>query len=135
MEAIPVIIALVVLLAVLGGYIWVVSWAINDAQKRGYGSGLIVVLFWIFGPVAAVIWLIARPTETLVQRAPKSYDDPEDALAAASRLDSLGDWDAAAELYTSVAERWPEHRKYAGNCLAEVKQKLASHDPQAKDVP
>jgi hypothetical protein len=133
MEIILVIIVCTVMLALLGGYLWIVSWAIGDAQKRGHGGGLVVLLFWLFGPLAALIWLVTRPKETLFEQRPESYDDPEDAMAAASRLDSLGDWSAASKLYQSIGERWPEHSEYVGNCLADVRRKQASLDPQTED--
>jgi len=125
-EIIPVIIVCLVMLALVGGYLWTVSWAISDAQKRGHGGGFVVFLFWLFGPLAALIWLIARPSETLLERGPETYTDPDNAMAAAARLDSLGDWDAAVKLYGSVAERWPEHSEYVGNCLSDVQRKLES---------
>jgi hypothetical protein len=134
MEIIAVIIVCLFMIALFGGYLWAVSWTIRDAQKRGHDGGFVVVLFWLFGPFAALVWLTTRPKETLIERAPETYDDPEDATAAASRLDSLGDWNAAAMLYESIAERWPEHSEYVGNCLTDVKRKSASLDPQTNDV-
>ena len=123
MEIIPVIIVSVLFLSAIVGYLWCVTWAIGDAQRRGQGGGLIVLLFWLFGPFAALVWLAARPSQALIERAPSDYDDADDAMAAASRLDSLGDWDAALSLYRSIAERWPEHAPYVTNCIADITQK------------
>lgn len=126
MEIIPVVIVSVLFLSAIVGYLWCVTWAIGDAQRRGQGGGLIVVLFWLFGPLAALVWLGVRPTQALIERAPADYDDADDAMAAASRLDSLGDWDAALSLYRSVAERWPEHSTYVTNCIADITQKQSA---------
>jgi hypothetical protein len=126
MNIVPVILVCVAMFAVIGGYLWTVAWAIGDAQRRGQGGGFIVFLFWLFGPLAALVWLILRPKQSLIERTPDDYTDPDDALAAASRLDSLGDWDAAVALYRSVAARWPEHSIYADNCISEVTQKQSA---------
>jgi hypothetical protein len=87
---------------------------------------LIVVLFWLFGPLAALVWFSVRPTQRLSERTPIDYTDPDDALAAASDLDSLGEWDAAISLYRSVAGRWPEHSKYIDQCVADIAHKQAA---------
>ena len=126
MEIIPIIFVCVVILAFVVAYLGGVAWAIGDAQRRGYGGGIVVLLFWLFGPFAALVWLICRPTQSLLERSPDDYHDPEDAIAAASRLDSLGDWDAAIALYRSAAERWPEHAKYIENCINDIIEKKAS---------
>jgi hypothetical protein len=44
-------------------------------------------------------------------------------LAAASRLDSLGEWDAAIKLYEDAAVRWPEHKSYAAACIQRIAEK------------
>ena len=49
---------------------------------------------------------------------------PEEALDAAGKLDSQGDWHEAIAAYRKVAERWPEHETYVANCIAEVEMKL-----------
>ena len=123
MQIIPVVVISVVLVCAIAGYLWCVAWAIGDAQKRGQSGGFIVLLFWLLGPLAALIWLGVRPEQSLIERLPDDYNDPDDAIAAASRLDSLGDWDAAISLYRSVAERWPEHSTYVTNCIADIDQK------------
>jgi hypothetical protein len=54
---------------------------------------------------------------------PDSYGNAEDALAAASRFNTYGDWDTAIEFYRSIAARWPEHANYAESCIDEVTKK------------
>ncbi len=61
-----------------------------------------------------------------VERSPDGYDDPDDAIAAASRLDRNGDWDAAVALYRSAASRWPDHADYAERCIEEIAEKQAA---------
>ena len=126
MEIVPAILVCVAMIAVIGGYLWTVAWAIGDAQRRGYGGCMILVLFWLFGPLAALVWLTMRPKQTLLARSPNDYDDPDDAMAAASRLETLGDWDAAIALYRSAADRWPEHSDYIQNCIEEIVRKQAA---------
>lgn len=130
MEIIAILIVSALVLSVIAGYLWSVAWAIGDAQKRGQSGGFVLLLFWLFGPFAAFIWFLFRPKQTLIERSPTDYDDADDATAAASRLDSLGDWNAAIRLYRSVAERWPEHETYTTNCISELDSKLASMPAQ-----
>lgn len=132
MEIIPVIIVSTLLFSVIAGYLWSVAWAIGDAQKRGQSGGSIVLLFWLFGPLAALIWFIVRPKQTLIDRSPTDYDNPDDAMTAASRLDSLGDWNDAIKLYRSAAQRWPEHEPYISNCISELDRKLASMSTETR---
>lgn len=126
MEFIPVILVSIAFLVAIGAYLWSVSWAIGDAQRRGHGAGFILLLFWLFGPVAALVWLGVRPEQSLTERTPSDYNDPDDAMADASRLDALGDWDAAASLYRFAAERWPEHSAYIENCISEIARKQSA---------
>lgn len=85
-----------------------------------------MLLFWLFGPLAALIWLKVRSKQSLSEIAPRDYPNPDDALAAASRLDSLGDWDAAIAIYQSVATRWSENATYCQNCIADIERKQPS---------
>jgi hypothetical protein len=123
METVAIIVVCGILLAMLGGYLWTVSWAIGDATKRGHGRGHVLFLFWLFGPLAALVWLIVRPTHTLVERGAHVYASADDAIAAASRLDSIGELDAAIELLQTVVERWPDYRAYAVNCISAIERK------------
>lgn len=131
MEPLEFVVFCLVMVIMAGTYLWSVSWAIGDAHRRGQGGGLLFLLFFVLGPIAALIWLVVRPKEVLVTRSPETYDDPEEALSAASRLDRLGDWDAAYKLYASIAKRWPENEEYVGNCLRELDAKLATLKGQA----
>jgi hypothetical protein len=96
-------------------------WAVRDAYRRGKGSGLIILLWLVFGPLAALIWLGIRPSKTLLATSPQEFGTPDDALSAASRLEHSGEWAAAAKIYESVAQRWPEHREYVSNCLEAIR--------------
>lgn len=99
-----------------------IAWGIGDMQKRGYsGSGMLLFL-WC-GPLSALIWLLVRPRTTLAEHPVQEYTNADDALAAASKLDMLGDWDEAIALYQSAAERWPEHEAYIAECIKSIKNK------------
>ncbi|TWU59521.1 hypothetical protein V7x_55990 [Crateriforma conspicua] len=51
---------------------------------------------------------------------PKNVDD---AIAAASKLEKVGDWDEAIEAFREAADRWPDHATYIRNCIAEIERK------------
>src|SRR5262245_52739723 len=98
-------------------------WAVRDAYKRGKGSSTIVLLWLLFGPLTALIWLAIRPPKTLLARSPQEFSTPDDALSAAARLDHGGEWAAAVCIYEHVANRWPEHRDYVKQCLEAIQRK------------
>lgn len=121
------IVLFALLLGLLAGWFLlnasIASWAINDAQKRGQSGGIIVPLIWLCGPFGAMLWLMIRPKTRISELQPSDYDNAEDAMAAASRLDLMGDWDDAAALYEYVAKRWPQHADYAMNSLSALREK------------
>ena len=98
------------------------SWRRSEAGQAG---GIVVLLFLLFGPLTAIIWLCVRPSTKVVERTPDSFSNPDDALAAAARLDQLGEWDAAIALYENIEKRWPEHHDYVAGCLKHIKDKQA----------
>jgi hypothetical protein len=51
------------------------------------------------------------------------YDNPEDAIAAALRLDMRGEWTPSIILYRDAAKRWPEHGAYINRCIDQIVQK------------
>lgn len=116
-----------ILLAVgLGGfalYLWAVSWVIFDAHSRGTAKSLPLFLFGLFGPLAVAVWLVVRPSQRLAEKRPIDYADADDALAAAARLDMLGDWEEALALYQTSAQRWSEHRAYIEQCIEQINKK------------
>ncbi len=59
---------------------------------------------------------------------PDEIDNADDAIAAASKLDAIGDWRASIAAYRVAAERWPEHAAYIDNCIADVQRKLDATD-------
>jgi len=124
-DILAISLAVVLTAAFAAAYLGIVVWAIGDAQKRGQSGCLFLFLFWLFGPFAALVWLIVRPSTTVEQRPHDDYTNAEDALAAASRLDQLGEWHKAISLYESAAHRWPEHKDYAFECQKRVKAKLS----------
>jgi len=101
------------------------AWAITDARRRGRTGGAIVLMIALFGPFAALMWLVMRPKDALVERQAADYDHPDDVLIAAGKLDALGEWDHAAALYEYAALHWPEHRPYVVNCLARLQRMKA----------
>ncbi len=123
MELLQNIFYLLLIVAFLGVYFGSAAWAVGDAQKRGHTGGIIVVLFWLFGPLSAIIWLISRPRTRLIERAPQDYTNADDALAAASQLDKLGEWDAAIAAYENAGQRWPEHEHYISECMTRIREK------------
>jgi hypothetical protein len=108
-------------------YIGPVAWAIRDANERGFAGGIIVLLFLMGGPLAAVIWFIIRPLRTLSQINAGEYDNADDAMAAAAKLDQIGEWDSAERLYLLCIDRWPEHAAYAKRCLDAIREKRKLH--------
>ena len=123
MEIVPTILGITFAALVLFAYFGTAAWAVSDAQKRGHDLGVVVLLFWALGPLSAVVWLFMRPRRSLADHSPDEYDNAEDAMAAASKLDALGNWDAAAAIYEDVAERWPDHAAYIQECLNTIQEK------------
>jgi hypothetical protein len=109
-------------LATVAVFVASTAWAITDARRRGRTGGAIVMMIALFGPFAALMWLVMRPKAALTERRAIDYDHPDDALAAAAKLDALGEWDHAAALYEHAAIHWPEHRLYVVHCLARLQQ-------------
>ena len=105
------------------GWTWSIAWAVGDARERGQNGGWVLLLCILVGPLAAVFWLIIRPALKLRERSPESYHEPDTALTAASQLDMIGEWEAAAELFRMVIERWPEHAHYATASLDVIREK------------
>jgi hypothetical protein len=100
----------------------ILAWGVGDSQKRGQPGWLFIFLFVFLGPLGIIVWLIARPSR-LAQRSHESYGRAEDALAAASSLDQLGEWDHAIALYESIAHRWPGHKEFVVECQKLIKEK------------
>ena len=59
---------------------------------------------------------------------PDATDNADDAIAAASKLDTLGDWHQSIAAYRVAAERWPEHATYINNCIGDIQRKLNATD-------
>ena len=125
-----VLVGIVCLAVGLAIYFAPAAWAVGDAQKRGQGGGVVFLLFWLFGPFAALIWLAVRPRTKVVDRSPDDYTNPGDALAAAARLDELGEWDAAITLYDYAAKCWPEQQEYIRACIEDVKSETGTAPPK-----
>jgi len=70
MEILPTILGLACAAVFLFAYFGPAAWAVGDAQRRGQAGGIIVVLFWLFGPLSALILLIVRPRTKVVDSAP-----------------------------------------------------------------
>jgi len=65
---------------------------------------------------------------TTTSPAPDEIESADDAVAAASKLDTMGEWHASIAAYRVAAERWPEHATYIDNCIADVQRKLEASD-------
>jgi len=116
-DLIPVLVGAGRFIAFIVVYGLSAAWVAGDAQKRGYSG--VVPLLWLCsgGPLSALIWLFLRPHTTLVERPWHHYANADDAIAAASKLDMLGDWDEAIVLYQYAATQWPEHAGYVKECM------------------
>lgn len=64
-----------------------------------------------------------RESFVTIETSQGQYDNADDAIAAASKLDQHGDWDAAIALYRVAADRWPEHAAYIDNCIKDIAKK------------
>jgi hypothetical protein len=110
--------------------------AVSMLQRKRYGlclaaaCGMMVPLLGpCFGLTLPVgIWAVILLRRHLIresfvrslERCQNEFNNADDALAAASKLDRNGDWDAAIALYRFAADRWPEHATYADNCIKEI---------------
>ena len=128
MEIVSAILAIGVLLGFIVAYCWCVAWVISDATKRGRGGVGLFVLFWLFGPLSALVWLMIRPQSTLLETRIEDFDSPDEAIAAGSKLDAIGEWDAAIHAFNAVAQKWPEHADYARNCISSIEKKRSAVD-------
>jgi hypothetical protein len=122
-------IILIILLSIIASYFAMVAWAIGDAKSRGQSGCLPPLLFWLFGPLAIVIWLIVRPKEKIIDKDVDTFCNADDAIYAASQLDSEGEWDAAIFLYQHIEKEWPEFADYCQRCIAEIDAKKGSSTP------
>jgi hypothetical protein len=123
---------------------WGLVGAISMLKRKRYNMaviGAICMLVPLLGPCFGLtlpvgIWslvLLRRKSvrEAFIQPNQQMHDacsSVDDTVAAASNLDKAGDWDAAIELYRTVAARWPEHKKYAEACIDEIVKKQNAAD-------
>tara|TARA_A100001391_G_scaffold140046_1_gene98067 strand:- start:526 stop:909 length:384 start_codon:yes stop_codon:yes gene_type:complete len=119
MEAVPVVLFPIVFAAVFTGS---VAWGVKEFQSRDVGAGWLLLL-WLFGPVTLFAWFAFRP-KRLVDRTLDDYTNADDQLAAAARLESLGELQAAQHLLGDASARWPEHDTYISNMMTEIDRKL-----------
>jgi len=100
----------------------------------GYDAGRWYTVAVYFSPVAAALavrysvfprvnWPRFRRNWRVGPQSFDDYDNPDDAIAAASRLDTNGDWSASIDLYRHAADRWPEHAEYIQQCIKRVAEK------------
>lgn len=120
------IIMTVAVFVVMVGTACFLGWLVSDSQRRGRSGGLDAVLFFILGPLVAGTVHAGRTQRRLIDRRPEEYRTAEEALDGASRLEALGEWEAALELYRSAGTRWPEHAAYAEKCREAIRQKQAA---------
>jgi hypothetical protein len=120
---VPIIFGLFFLVAFIVIYGGSAAWVVNDAQKRGHAGTGPFVLLWICGPAGALLWFLIRPRTVLAERPPEEYSSADDALTAAAKLDMLGEWDEAINLYCYAAGQWPEHKSYVNECIKAINAK------------
>lgn len=127
MEILQIGLILACVAAILLLYIAPAAWAVGDAMSRGQLGWALALffLFWMCGPLTALLWWAVRPGTMVPDRSPDTYADADEALTAASRLDYIGEWDAAITLYEDIAKRWPEHHQYIANCVEHIKSRQA----------
>jgi hypothetical protein len=116
-ELIPIIAGTAIAIAFFVVYGALAAWLVNDAHRRGYSGILPYYLLYCCGPVGSLLWLVVRPRTRLADRPLDAYSNADDALTAAAKLDMLGDWDEAINLYGYAAAQWPEHKSYANECV------------------
>src|SRR5438874_1234514 len=73
---------------VLAAYFAPAYWAARDAYRRGRPPGTIVLLWWLLGPLSAIIWLAIRPSTTLVRRPVAEFATSDDAIVRRHALRS-----------------------------------------------
>ena len=100
----------------------------------GYNAGEWYRIAFYFSPVAVALaarysvyprfkWARFRLNYKDDRRSYDDYDNPEDAIAAALRLDMRGEWTSSIILYRDAARRWPEHAAYINRCIDQIAQK------------
>jgi hypothetical protein len=73
-----------------------------------------------------LLFMMDRPAST---RRFDQFQNADEAISAAIRLDVLARWEEAAEIYRLSAERWPEHRPFIERCVEEIAKKRSSTRP------
>jgi hypothetical protein len=119
------VLSLLLATVILGLWIASAVWAVRDAKKRR-AIGRIILVFVLTVPFAPLLWLLVRPHRVRIgEGEPNTYDNPDEAIAEAVKLDALGDWDQAIALYRDAAIRWPEHSEYIQNSIGRIEAKRA----------
>jgi hypothetical protein len=63
-QEIQTALAVLIMLPVIGIYIWSIVWAYHDAERRGKSGCLVVLMVMLLTwPVGLLIWLVFRPDE------------------------------------------------------------------------
>ena len=118
MMAVPLYFGVGRLIAMLAGY--------NVAQWYPiavYFSPIPAVLVVRYSMFPRLNWLSLHSIRKRRHESFDSYSNADDAIAAASRLEMLGDWTDSIDLYRFAAERWPEQRKYVQRCIDRIAEK------------
>jgi hypothetical protein len=104
------------------------------AMLAGYNVAQWYPIAVYFSPIPAVLvvrysmfprlnWLSVRSIWKRRHESFDGYSNADDAIAAASRLEMLGDWTDSIDLYRFAAERWPEQREYVQRCIDRIAEK------------
>jgi hypothetical protein len=100
----------------------------------GYNAGRWYAIAVFFSPIPAALavkyeifprlpWPRVRLKWKRGTRSFADYENADDAIAAASKLEMRGDWTASIDMYRRAAERWPEHSEYIRHCIERVTEK------------
>ena len=57
------------------------------------------------------------------QGQPDEFENADEALAMASKLDRVGKWDEALDLYRYARDKWPDSSAYIEACMDEIEKK------------
>ena len=65
-RSLAAVVMILLMLGLLGLYIWSIFWAYGDGERRGKSGCLVALLVMLLSwPLGLIVWLIFRPEERL----------------------------------------------------------------------